>query len=234
MTTDKNNIDEVRFLYSKENKVDRLLMTHGAGMQQLALLNWKQVSQKDGLHDFFPDFHRLQQEYWLWENKARYSGKIVDIGVQDRRSWMGEDYKTLGIRDCDYIGDVQNMPFTDGELDVVICTDVLEHVTNPFLAMDEIYRCLKPGGLLMAASPFIWPFHGTDELKDEADKYPDYWRFTHEGWGLLASKFSETTIMPCNWTDEGLFFYDMLRKFEGFGFMCFTRATTGYLVEAIK
>lgn len=48
--------------------------------------------------------------------------------------------------------------FPTNSFDVVICTHIYEHVTNPQLLMREIYRVLKPGGLCyFAAINRLWP-----------------------------------------------------------------------------
>jgi SAM-dependent methyltransferase len=45
-------------------------------------------------------------------------------------------------------------PFSDGEMDVIVFGEVLEHMTNdPMHAMREISRVLKPGGLLVLTTP---------------------------------------------------------------------------------
>ena len=49
--------------------------------------------------------------------------------------------------------DIQNMPFTDGEFDVVICNHVLEHVEDDNKAMSEILRVLKTGGFAIMHVP---------------------------------------------------------------------------------
>ena len=50
-------------------------------------------------------------------------------------------------RNPDYVLDIQNMHLiNDEEIDIVFCLEVLEHVQNPFKAISEVYRILKPGG----------------------------------------------------------------------------------------
>lgn len=49
--------------------------------------------------------------------------------------------------------DIQNMPFTDNEFDVVICNHVLEHVEDDKKAMTEILRVLKRGGFAVMHVP---------------------------------------------------------------------------------
>ena len=68
--------------------------------------------------------------------------------------------------------DVLNLPFEDQSMDSVLFTQVLEHVTQPARALDEIRRILKKEGVLIISVPFIFQAH--------AEPY-DYWRFSEYG-----------------------------------------------------
>ncbi len=46
-------------------------------------------------------------------------------------------------------GVLEQLPFAGSSFDVVICSDVLEHVQNPIKSLEEINRVLKPGGKLL-------------------------------------------------------------------------------------
>lgn len=50
--------------------------------------------------------------------------------------------------------DIINMPLEDNSIDVVLCTEVLEHLQNPILALKEFSRIVKPGGKLLLTAPF--------------------------------------------------------------------------------
>ncbi len=59
------------------------------------------------------------------------------------------------LRDCGIeadlrLGDVQDLPFEDGALDLVMAAHVLEHLVDPPRAIEEMARVLKPGGILLA------------------------------------------------------------------------------------
>jgi SAM-dependent methyltransferase len=47
---------------------------------------------------------------------------------------------------ADVQADICNLPFSDQQFDWVICNHVLEHIPNDKIAMQEIFRVLKPGG----------------------------------------------------------------------------------------
>lgn len=88
----------------------------------------------------------------------------------------------------DIVADVQNLPFEDNSIEVILLFSVLEHVENPFDAASELYRVLKPGGKLLGSVPFIWPYHA-------AKLYKDYWRFSKDGLTILFKNFSAIEIV---------------------------------------
>lgn len=57
-----------------------------------------------------------------------------------------------GVEVC--MGSVENLPYADNFFDVVVCTDVLEHVFDLNAAVSEIARTLKPGGVFILRVPY--------------------------------------------------------------------------------
>jgi SAM-dependent methyltransferase len=190
-----------------------------------ALMRWSQTTP--GLHEFVPDAHRLQLEHWIWTKRADLGAVILDVGVYNRRSWLGEGYVTFGEYEEDVKGSLLALPFPDHHFDGIVLTEVLEHCRDPFTAMREVFRVITPGGLLLVTSPFVWPWHGTSD-------YQDYWRFTHQGWALLLEAFTDVSITPCAWTPEGAAGMEQARRFECWGFQNHVHAHTGYLCSARK
>lgn len=81
--------------------------------------------------------------------------------------------------------DAHNLPYEDNTYDCVIFNQVLEHVKKPWICVNEAYRVLKKGGIIILVSPFIYQFHS----------YPnDYWRFTEEGLSILVEKFQKILL----------------------------------------
>jgi ubiquinone/menaquinone biosynthesis C-methylase UbiE len=56
-------------------------------------------------------------------------------------------------------GDCLALPFRDNCADLILSQAVLEHVTNPDLAMQEMFRVLRPGGILYVEIAFMQPVH---------------------------------------------------------------------------
>ena len=85
----------------------------------------------------------------------------------------------------DIVADISHLPFSDNSVDVVINEFVLEHVKNPQKIIKEIYRVLKPNGLLYLAVPFVASFHSSPN---------DYYRWSKQGLRELLKDFKEKEI----------------------------------------
>ena len=102
---------------------------------------------------------------------------------------------------------------------------VLEHVADPWLAVREIRRVLKPGGVALMTSPFMWPWHGSM-------RYADFWRFTADGWRVLCRDFATVRVFPQEFHPDAPL--PDLMAIEKMGIMSSGRPATGYAVKATK
>ena len=59
----------------------------------------------------------------------------------------------------DLVSDVTSIPAADASFDVILCSEVLEHVPEPTKALDEFSRLLKVGGILILTAPFASNVH---------------------------------------------------------------------------
>lgn len=75
---------------------------------------------------------------------AQYDGKGDGAGLQTR---------TWDFHQIDIICDLYDIP-EDRKFDVVLCTEVMEHVTDPVRALEKMVRLLAPGGRLILTAPF--------------------------------------------------------------------------------
>ena len=69
-------------------------------------------------------------------------------------------------------GDITRLPFPDGQADLVLATDVIEHVDDDRAAIQEIARVLKPGGTVLVAVPafaLLWGLQ--DEVAGHKRRY---------------------------------------------------------------
>jgi ubiquinone/menaquinone biosynthesis C-methylase UbiE len=64
----------------------------------------------------------------------------------------------VGNRAAIIVGSAERMALPDESQDVVLCESILEHVESPRLALTEVYRLLKPGGLAWISTTNKWRF----------------------------------------------------------------------------
>lgn len=109
--------------------------------------------------------------------------RVLDAGAGDapyRGLFAHCDYRThdwpnsphTGAQSADVVADIAQLPLADGELDAVVCTEVLEHVRNPAAALQELRRVLAPGGRILITVPFVGELH---------EEPFDFQRFTSYG-----------------------------------------------------
>jgi len=126
----------------------------------------------------------------LLSEVQRYASKgslVLDLGCGPRdqatpMEYLG--YRYLGVdysgKDADLLVDAHALPFKLASFDVVFSYAVLEHLHNPFVALSEIVRVLKPGGIYIGTVSQGEPFH---------DSY-----FHHTPWGVLSLAASQSTL----------------------------------------
>jgi SAM-dependent methyltransferase len=97
----------------------------------------------------------------------------------------------------DIVADAMRLPIASQAIDLVFCSQVIEHVPQPWRLVEECHRVLKPGGSLVLSAPFYWPLH---------EQPHDYFRFTRYGLEslLLGAGFSECRI-ECDGGDAARF-----------------------------
>ena len=85
------------------------------------------------------------------------------------------------------LGDVHEVEkfFSPRTFDAVIALEVLEHVSEPELAISGIYKILKTQGVFIFSTPWIIPIH---------DRPYDYYRFTPAALQMLCKEFSNVKI----------------------------------------
>ncbi len=55
------------------------------------------------------------------------------------------------------VADISHLPFRDNEFDLVICSEVLEHIPDQKAAIRDLVRVLKPGKDLVVSVPRFFP-----------------------------------------------------------------------------
>lgn len=130
--------------------------------------HWWSVSRRDMIVRLLDAARVAPQAHILDVGCA--SGRLVEeLRGRGHRSVTGIDVSAEAIESCRRRGldDVHVMPadqlaFPDDSHDVVIASDVLEHIEDDMAALQEWRRVLRPGGKLIVFVPafmFLWSQH---------------------------------------------------------------------------
>ncbi len=97
----------------------------------------------------------------LTRHYAEYFGTVVGIDIDDGAvAWAGLNRAANNV--AYRVADSMDLPFENGEFDLVTCTHIYEHVPDAQRMLDEIHRVLRPGGFCFFAAENrlrIWDGH---------------------------------------------------------------------------
>lgn len=88
--------------------------------------------------------------------RYRHLFKHCDYKAHDFCSYTGSEWN---YGEIDYVSDIVSIPVEDESFDVILNTEVLEHVPEPIKAIAEFARILKPGGVLLLTAPLGCGLH---------------------------------------------------------------------------
>lgn len=143
------------------------------------------------------------QEATIWRDLTRLlsgaSGTVLDVGcgAQPFRGLLPHGTRYRGIDTINakaHFGyempDVLyfeggRWPVEDASANVILCTEVLEHVFDVEAFLDEARRCSCPRGVLVLTVPFAARWHYAPH---------DYWRFTPSSLALLLDRAGFTDV----------------------------------------
>jgi SAM-dependent methyltransferase len=130
------------------------------------------------------NINEKQRQAWLKDilNAIPKNSRILDAGAGELRNrkfcahlnYISQDFcqyhGSSGFQEglqtekwdtskIDLISDITKIPEADSSFDVILCSEVLEHVPEPTDVLDEFFRLLKPGGQLIITAPFASIVH---------------------------------------------------------------------------
>lgn len=179
---------------------------------------------------FRDDYFRLEDQHWwgvgrrdailrlLEREGVNASARVLDIGcsggplLSDLRergfgALTGIDVSARAIERCQGRGfvntqtmDAGRLEFADQSFDVLVASDVLEHLQDDLAALKDWYRVLSPGGLLFAfvpAHPFLWSTHDDANQHQRRYRHEELRaRITEAGFALRRSGWWNSTLFP--------------------------------------
>lgn len=151
---------------------------------------WIEPSTGTHLLERYPLLRPPNPRFWTPAGRQRIPTFLAEVGaskyvlnIGSRTSQYGKDIINLDIepyKNVDLVGVAEELPVLDDSVDGVIIQAVLEHVQRPAKAVQEIYRVLRPGGMVYAEIPFFRSYHGAPV---------DFQRYTISGIEELFHEF---------------------------------------------
>tara|TARA_B100000780_G_scaffold277416_1_gene248081 strand:+ start:1234 stop:1941 length:708 start_codon:yes stop_codon:yes gene_type:complete len=105
--------------------------------------------------------------------RGEFLNGFIDMGV----SGYGVDQTDAAKSYCPDAeisqADIENygLPYLDDTFDVIFSKSVVEHFHNPDILIKEIFRCLKPGGLVITMAP-SWEYNHRIYFEDYTHRTP--------------------------------------------------------------
>ena len=149
--------------------------------KQGSVFNYIDHYQKDGIeHDYFEErdagtehTDRRVREY-IFSQIESDSGRVLDVGCG--RAWVAQhlcpkNYEVVSMdislentsgalktypfeNHAAVVADVFSLPFNENTFDVIIASEIIEHVVDPQAFVANLIRVLKPGGQLIVTTPY--------------------------------------------------------------------------------
>lgn len=155
-----------------------------------------------------PEHYSISEFMKYASKETKGTDKVLDAGAGSapyKKYFIHANYESTDFEDIfdkkskelhNFICSLDNIPKPNNSYDVIINTQVLEHVEEPQKVITEFYRILKPKGKLFLTAPQGWGIH---------DGPYHFFNFTRFGLELLFNKagFKVVFIKPRG----GIFWY---------------------------
>ena len=146
----------------------------------------------------------LDLQVWTVQRDLRrrlpaYRGDVPDVGcgqspyrfLLDKETMTYTGIDTIDVERFDYVNpeivpfNGEHIPFPDGHFDAVICTEVLEHVSNFQQLVYEIHRVMKEGAEVIVTVPWSARFHYVPY---------DFFRYTPSSLNSMFGGFANSNV----------------------------------------
>jgi SAM-dependent methyltransferase len=150
--------------------------------------------------DRFEGFNTRARDEWVKDRakSVELGAHVLDVGAgtapyqdlfshcnyktQDFSQYEGFQGPEGQYAPIDYVSDIASIPVPDACFDVILCTEVLEHVPRPIDALREMVRITKPGGRLFLTAPLGSGLH--------QEPYHFYGGFTDHWYRRFLTEFN--------------------------------------------
>ncbi|HLW67023.1 MAG TPA: class I SAM-dependent methyltransferase [Gemmataceae bacterium] len=107
--------------------------------------------------------HVVISDHFGWAQRLEYTAQSVITPLDEWKTVIRTCSPKVAIQDIDLTA----IPCADNTFDYITCISTMEHTANPRKALEEMIRCVKPGGRVLITtdhSPRGVPFDGNDRF----------------------------------------------------------------------
>lgn len=99
-------------------------------------------------------------------------------------------FDVFAMPHVDVVGTGEKLPFRDGVFGGVMSGAVFEHIQQPFVCAENLYRAMRPGGEIYVETAFLQPYHA----------YPHhYFNMTTRGLSKVLESFEPRDVGVRPW-----------------------------------
>lgn len=164
-----------------------------------------------------PNNH-LKKEPWFYsrqllkDNAQFIKGDVIDVGCGEGKHkeiiLALPGVKSYTGLEQNFRADIQadlnaSLPIENEKYDTAVLISVLEHLSEPQNALNEIARILKPGGCLLLTTVWVYPYH-------EAPS--DYFRYNDTALRYLLNKAGLETEKVLSLGGTAMVIFTILRR----------------------
>ena len=131
--------------------------------------------------------------------EIKLDDEVLDIGMAMRdkhKDIKSKLLETLDVNDfgnypdivCDICSNIEGL---ENKYDKIICLAILEHVYDPFKAVNNLKKMLKDDGIIYGYVPYLYYYHAPKNLK-----FQDYFRFSKDALAYLFKDFKDIELFP--------------------------------------
>jgi SAM-dependent methyltransferase len=145
-----------------------MTQNHQVGMRP-SVIRRKEYNTSLIRYSYFVTKHLQRFLFYAVNRYIRDGDAVGDIGCGEQPlrlqvEALGGVYTGIDVtqntgNSVGIIASCTDVPLPNYYFNVILCTEVLEHVSDSYKAFRELARLLKPGGFLIVTMPFAYPLH---------------------------------------------------------------------------
>ena len=118
--------------------------------------DWKSIIYKPATTDFARMWTILDFKEWIFKYKINPVKKLLVTCNDPEEFYIQYLYKRKADYELDRLNyDLHNLNLPEKDFDFILFSQTLEHLYNPYMAMERIAEHVKPGGYVFTSVPTV-------------------------------------------------------------------------------